>query len=164
MDSLEIEVDVNEAYIGRVSDDQPVEATLDAYPGWKIPGSVITTVPTADRQKATVKVRIRFDERDPRILPDMGVNVAFLEAAQAQQDTPAVRTEVRIPATAVREDEGSAVVFVVRGDSVERRAVRVGREQSGEVTVEAGVSVGERVVVEPPAELEDGGRIKETER
>ena len=88
MTSLEIEVDVNESYITRVSDKQPVRAVLDAYPDWSIPAHVITTVPTADRQKATVLVRIAFTELDPRILPDMGVKVTFLkESADAAQAT-----------------------------------------------------------------------------
>ena len=81
MSSLEIEVDVNETYINRVVPGQKVEATLDAYPDWQIPAHVITTIPSADRQKATVKVRIAFEGLDPKILPDMGVKVAFLRDA-----------------------------------------------------------------------------------
>ena len=77
MNSLEIEIDVNESYINRVEPGQPVEATLDAYPDWKIPCKVIAIIPTADRQKSTVKVRVGFDKLDPRILPEMGVKVAF---------------------------------------------------------------------------------------
>src|SRR6185295_8523506 len=77
MDSLEIEVDVNESYINRVQSGQPVEATLDSYPDWHIPAKVIAIIPTADRQKATVKVRLGFEKLDPRILPDMSVKVAF---------------------------------------------------------------------------------------
>ena len=88
MKSLEIEVDVNESYINRVAARQPVTAVLDAYPDWQIPGRVITTVPTADRQKATVLVRIAFDELDPRILPDMGVKVTFLREAAAAEAAP----------------------------------------------------------------------------
>lgn len=80
MDSLEIEVDVNEAFIGRVFEGQKVEANLDAYPTWTIPASVIAIIPTADRAKATVRVRIRIEEKDARILPDMGVKVAFLKS------------------------------------------------------------------------------------
>jgi RND family efflux transporter MFP subunit len=165
MDSLEIEVDVNEAYIGRVFEGQPVQATLDAYPDWKIPGSVIIAVPTADRQKATVKVRIRFQELDPRILPDMGVKVAFLEreapaAPDGTVSTPRARTEVRIPASAVRQEEGRAVVYVLQGKAVERRGVTLGREEAGEVAVASGLEAGERVVVEPPAGLADGDKVK----
>jgi RND family efflux transporter MFP subunit len=158
MSSLEIEVDVNESYINRVSPGQRVEATLDAYPEWRIPGKVITTVPTADRQKATVLVRIAFDQLDPRILPDMGIKVAFLGA-----ETPAaaaVAPPVVIPKTAVRTDAGSQVVFVVTGDSrVERRALRLGPAKDDRVEVASGLTPGEKIVLEPPAALKDGDRV-----
>ena len=161
MSSLEIEVDVNESYINRVSPAQRVVATLDAYPDWDIPASVITTIPAADRQRATVLVRIAFDELgDPRILPDMGINVAFLEAGPppevAVTDAP---PRLWIPAEALRNDGGTQVVFVAHGDTVERRAVATGLEDGGDVEVLAGVAAGERVVVEGPAELADGDRV-----
>jgi RND family efflux transporter MFP subunit len=161
MSSLEIEVDVNESYINRVSPAQRVVATLDAYPDWEIPASVITTIPTADRQRATVLVRIAFDELgDPRILPDMGVNVAFLEsgpppAASVVDAAP----RLWIPSGALRSDSGAQVVFVARGDTVERRAVTTGLEDGGDVEVLAGVAAGEQVVVEGPPELADGDRV-----
>ena len=88
MDSLEIEVDVNESYIARVKPGQPVTAVLDAYPDWQIPAKVRTVIPTADRQKATVKVRVTFDRLDPRILPDMGVKVTFLGEEASQRRPP----------------------------------------------------------------------------
>ena len=123
MSSLEIEVDVNETYINRVVTGQKVEATLDAYPDWQIPAHVITTIPSADRQKATVKVRIGFDALDPRILPDMGVKVSFLRdepaAGQARR-----RRAVIVPKAAIRSVDGKAIVFVVNDDRVERRAVQ----------------------------------------
>ena len=161
MSSLEIEVDVNESYINRVSPAQRVLATLDAYPDWQIPASVITTIPAADRQRATVLVRIAFDELgDPRILPDMGVNVAFLEAGpppgEAVADAP---PRLWIPSEALRSDGGTQVVFVARGETVERRAVTTGLEDGGDVEVLAGVTAGERVVIEGPAELADGDRV-----
>jgi RND family efflux transporter MFP subunit len=161
MSSLEIEVDVNESYINRVSPAQRVVATLDAYPDWEIPASVITTIPTADRQRATVLVRIAFDELgDPRILPDMGVNVAFLEAGPPPEEA-VVEAEPRlwIPSAALRSDGGAQVVFVARGDTVERRAVTTGLEDGGDVEVLAGLAAGEQVVVEGPAELADGERV-----
>jgi RND family efflux transporter MFP subunit len=161
MTSLEIEVDVNESYINRVRDDQRVVANLDAYPDWEIPASVITTIPTADRQRATVLVRIAFDELgDPRILPDMGVNVAFLEAGPPPEEA-VVEAEPRlwIPSAALRSDGGAQVVFVARGDTVERRAVTTGLEDGGDVEVLAGLAAGEQVVVEGPAELADGERV-----
>ncbi len=157
MSSLEIEVDVNESYINRVSPAQRVEAVLDAYPEWRIPGRVIITVPTADRQKATVLVRIAFDELDPRILPDMGIKVAFLGA-----ETPAAlaATPVTIAKSALRTEAGSQVVYVVTGDNrVERRAIRVGPIRNDRVEVISGLTPGERLVVEPPAVLKDGDRV-----
>ena len=161
MSSLEIEVDVNESYINRVSPEQRVVATLDAYPDWEIPASVITTIPAADRQRATVLVRIAFDELgDPRILPDMGVNVAFLETGPPPTEVVAdVAPRLWIPSAALRSDGGARVVFVARGDLVERRAVTTGLEDGGDVEVLAGVSAGERVVVEGPPALADGDRV-----
>ena len=160
MSSLEIEVDVNESYINRVSPGQRVVGTLDAYPDWEIPAYVITTVPAADRQRATVLVRIAFDDLgDSRILPDMGVNVAFLEAGPPEQDAPDAAPGLWIPSEALRGDGGRPVVFVARGDTVERRAVTTGLEDGSDVEVLAGVSVGERVVVEGPSAMADGVRV-----
>ena len=161
MSSLEIEVDVNESYINRVSPAQRVVATLDAYPDWEIPASVITTIPAADRQRATVLVRIAFDELgDPRILPDMGVNVAFLESGPPPEESVVdAAPRLWIPSEALRSDSGAQVVFVARGDTVERRAVTTGLEDGGDVEVLAGVAAGEQVVVEGPPELADGDRV-----
>ena len=156
MGSLEIEVDVNESYINRVQDDQRVVATLDAYPDWDIPAAVITTVPAADRQRATVLVRIGFDELDPRILPDMGVKVAFLEE---QSQTLARETRLVMPAAAARNQDGQDVVYVIRGDLAERRAVRLGSVVGDQVEVIAGLTAGERLIVDGPADLADGDRV-----
>ncbi|HXQ82122.1 MAG TPA: efflux RND transporter periplasmic adaptor subunit [Opitutaceae bacterium] len=158
MESLEIEIDVNEAYINRVEAGQPVEATLDAYPDWKIPCKVIAVIPTADRQKSTVKVRIGFDRLDPRILPEMSVKVAFREAGDARP--PAGRT-VLVPRSAVREDGGRDVVMVVRGGRAERRAVTVSSATDEEAALSAGVAAGERVVVGGPKDLPDGVAVRE---
>jgi RND family efflux transporter MFP subunit len=159
MGSLEIEVDVNEAYINRVKDRQKVEATLDAYPDWQIPAHVITTIPSADRQKATVKVRIGFEHLDPRMLPDMGVKVSFLADAPAMgQAAPAPR--VVVPKGAVRSSGGKSVVFVLKDDRVERRAVGVGLENGDLVELVSGVSAGERVVVDGPPTLKDGDKVR----
>ena len=160
MSSLEIEVDVNESYINRVSPGQRVVATLDAYPDWEIPARVITTIPAADRQRATVLVRIAFDDLgDSRVLPDMGVDVAFLEAGPPEADATDAAPGPWIPSEALRSDGGRPVVFVARGDTVEQRAVTTGLENGSEVEVLAGVSVGERVVVEGPAAIADGDRV-----
>lgn len=155
MSSLEIEVDVNEAYINRVKPGQKVEATLDAYSDWKIPASVITSVPTADRQKATVKVRIGFDELDPRILPDMGVKVAFLDDTPRDPVT-ATSPRWEIPVQALRKDGEQDFVFVLQGERVERRTVQVGARRDDRATITDGLVTGEHVVVEGPEELADG--------
>ena len=154
MSSLEIEVDVNESYIANVSTGQPADAVLDAYPDWHIPATVRTVIPTADRQKATVKVRLTFDQLDPRILPDMGVKVAFLEIRPAQADGPSAMA--LIPAGAIRQDAGHSVVFVLAGERLERRAVSVGRSVDSGVEIMAGLTPGENVVVNGPEELKDG--------
>ncbi len=160
MTSLEIDVDVNESYINRVRSGQHAEAVLDAYPDWRIPASVIAVVPSADRQKATVKVRLAFDHLDPRILPDMGVKVAFLgDEAPRTVAAAAAAPEVRVPRRALRDDHGQAVAFVVQGDHVERRAVRVAPGTGDEAVVLAGLSAGEQVVIEGPADLADGRKV-----
>jgi len=156
MASLEIEVDVNESYINRVRADQEVEAVLDAYPDWKIPCRVIAIVPTADRDRATVRVRIGFDELDPRILPDMGVKVAFRETEVEQ----AVRRVVLIPKEAVHKDDGRDVVFVIVGDKVERRAVTLSVSEGKDAIVTAGIEGGESVVVQGPPDLADGDQVE----
>jgi RND family efflux transporter MFP subunit len=158
MASLEIEVDVNESYIARVRPDQRVEATLDAYPEWQMSAKVRTVIPTADRQKATVKVRISFAALDPRILPDMGVKVAFLTEPAAEAEAAPV--QALVPGPAVRNDQGHDVVFVVKDGTVERRAVKPGTTRGGDIEILAGVSVGETVVVGGPADLKDGQRVK----
>jgi multidrug efflux pump subunit AcrA (membrane-fusion protein) len=160
MSSLEIEVDVNEGYINRVRDGQPVEAVLDAYQDWRIPAHVIAVVPTADRQKATVKVRIGFNHLDPRILPDMGVKVSFLQEAVAADPARTVAPRILMPKSAARVDAGRAIVFVVHGTRVERRAVKLGSEGGGQVEVLSGLADGERVVTDGPATLKDGDTIE----
>ncbi len=163
MSSLEIEVDVNEAYIQRVEPGQKVQATLDAYRDWAIPATVITTIPAADRQKATVTVRIAFDALDPRILPDMGIKVAFLAVADSAE-APSVRV-VRLGRAALRGPQGDEFVFVVGPDGkLERRAVKVGAGSGDPVEVVAGLAAGERVVLEGPAELSAGTVVAERKK
>jgi len=153
MSSLEIEVDVNESYIANVRVGQKVIATLDAYPQWKIPASVRTLIPTADRQKATIKVRIAFDELDPRILPDMGVKVAFMSKKTPPQDTTSVTV---VPKVAVRKIDENPIVFVVKNDVVERRVVKTGRTLGKTIEILAGLDEGEQVVIEHLTDLNDG--------
>jgi HlyD family secretion protein len=170
MSSLEIEVDVNESYINRVSPNQKATAVLDAYPDWQIPAHVITTIPSADRQKATVLVRLAFDasatpratsgggQLDPRILPDMGVKVAFHGGEPAAESSG--KALILVPRTAVRTEGGTSVVFAIDGDRrAERRAVKVGVEQGDKVEILSGLNGGEQVIVSPPGDLRDGMRV-----
>jgi HlyD family secretion protein len=158
MNSNEIEVDVNESYIARVLPNQPVTATLDAYPDWQIPAKVRTVIPTADRQKATVKVRISFLKLDPKILPDMGVKVAFLSEEQPKAKGPEPITYV--PKSAVRSDGGTSFVFLVHDGKVEHRAIRVGADRGTDVAIMAGVMPGDSLVVAGPPTLHDGDKVE----
>jgi len=157
MGSLEIDVDVNESYINRVQDGQPVEATLDSYPDWKIPAKVIAIIPTADRQKATVKVRVGFEKLDPRILPDMSAKVAFESAAAA----PAAGHDLLIPQTAVQTDAGKTFAWVLHDSGrAERRAITVGATQGADIAVTAGLQAGEKIILDG-ANLTDGATVAE---
>jgi RND family efflux transporter MFP subunit len=158
MESLEIEIDVNESYINRVRAGQAVEASLDAYAEWKIPCKVIAIIPTADRQKSTVKVRVGFDHLDPRILPEMSVKVAFREAGGSG---PVVGPTVTAPKTAVQQRDGHDVVLVVQGGHAQRREVTVSKMLLDEVLISAGVAAGERVVVDSAPGLTDGAAVAE---
>lgn len=161
MDSLEIEVDVSESHINRVQEGLPVVATLDAYPEWAIPAKVIAIVPTADRQKATVRVRVGFERLDPRILPQMSVKVAF----QSNVDTTAAGPPaLAVPRDAVTRQEGRDAVFVVRDGTVERRAVTVERIDGERALLAAGVEDGERIVIEGLEGLQDGDAVVEEGR
>jgi RND family efflux transporter MFP subunit len=156
MDSREIEVDVNEAYVNRVHGTQRVQAVLDAYPDWQIPAHVIGIVPTADRQKATVKVRIAFDGLDPRILPDMGVKVSFFDPEAMAKGT----SGVKVPEKAIVRDGDASRVWIVVDNKASPRKVRTGEVRDGEVTVVSGLKGGDVVVVDPPKRLRDGATVK----
>ncbi|MDH3546167.1 MAG: efflux RND transporter periplasmic adaptor subunit, partial [Gammaproteobacteria bacterium] len=159
-DSLEIEVDVNEAYIQRVKAGQPVSAILDAYPDWRIPAEVIAIVPTADRQKATVKVRIGLRERDDRVLRDMGVKVAFL-GAEAPADATKVSQGVLIAGESLRSDASGDFVWLVRADAVEKQYVEIsGQRDRPQVLVVNGLTVGDTIVRSSAAPLTAGRSIK----
>jgi RND family efflux transporter MFP subunit len=158
MDSLEVEVDVGEAFIGRVQPKMPTEATLNAYPDWKIPGEVIAIIPTADRGKATVKVRVALDVRDPRIVPDMGVRVSFLEKAQPL--AAKTRPGVLVPAAAIVTRDGKDVAFVVADETVQGHALKLGRTLGDDREVLDGLAGGETVVLDPPEKLADGARVR----
>ena len=160
MNSNEIEVDVNESYIARVKDGQHVTAILDAYPDWEIPSHVRTIIPTADRQKATVKVRISFDKLDPRILPDMGIKVTFLgDERKEEPGKKAAAALPLIPQNAVRDDGGKKIVFLVKDNHLERRAITLGDNRGSDTEVAAGLAVGDVVVVNGPPDLHDGQTV-----
>jgi RND family efflux transporter MFP subunit len=161
MDSLEVGVDVNEAYIGQVKPDMPCEAVLDAYPDWKVPAHVIAIVPAADRGKATVKVRVALEQKDARLVPDMGVRIAFLGARPAAS-APALHG-VLVPSQAVVQRDEQSVVFVVTDGKVHKRAVKLAPQDVGTMKLVLddadGGKVGMRVVVSPPAALQDGAAV-----
>jgi RND family efflux transporter MFP subunit len=162
MDSLEVDVDVNEAYIGRVKPDMAAEAVLDAYPDWKIPAHVIAVVPTADRGKATIKVRVALEQKDARIVPDMGVRVSFLEQ-KPKTAGKAPPQGVLVPATAIAQRDGHSVVFVLDGERVRQRTVTPATQTYGDLRLlPAGVKAGDSVVVSPSAGLHDGADIVKT--
>ena len=162
MDSLEVEVDVSEAYIGQVQAGMPAEAVLDAYPDWKIPAHVIAIVPAADRGKGTVKVRVALEQKDARLVPDIGVRVSFL--AKKADAAPARAQAARgalVPAQALAQRDGRAVVFVVEDGKARLHAVTpVAPDVGAMKLIPAGVAVGDRVVLSPPAALEDGASVK----
>jgi RND family efflux transporter MFP subunit len=158
MESLEVEVEVGEAYIGRVKPGMPTQTALNAYPDWKIPGKVIAIIPAADRGKATVKVRVSLDARgDPRIVPDMGARVSFLEEADAQQRNETMG--VLVPAAAIVRRGDKDVAFVVSDGKVVERPLVLGRTLGDDRQVLHGLSAGEQVVLEPPETLADGMRV-----
>lgn len=162
MDSLEVEVDVGEAFIGRVEPKMPVEATLNAYPDWKIPAEVIAIIPAADRGKATVKVRIALKQKDPRIVPEMGVRVSFLEKPGAKsEDKP---QGVRVPTAAIVERGGETVAFALGDDdTVELRTLKTGNALGDDRQVLSGLSGGETVVLDPPEALQNGDKVRMAE-
>jgi RND family efflux transporter MFP subunit len=160
MASLEIEVDVNESYIQRVRVDQFVQAVLEAYPEWKIPAKVIAIIPAADRQKATVKVRIGFQANDPRILPDMGVKVAFLNAEPVADENPKEPLGIRVPITAVRHDGENKYIFVVKDGVAEMRRVTLNASYGNNSYVGSGLRPGEDFVAEITPELKDGAKVE----
>ncbi len=158
MASLEVEVEVGEAFIGRVKPGMRTETILNAYQDWKIPGRVIAIIPAADRGKATVKVRVGLDAKgDPRIVPDMGARVGFLEDAKpAQADA---KPGVLVPAAAIAQRGDRDVAFVVNGGMASLRKLTLGRTLGEDREVLAGVAGGEQVVLDPPETLADGARV-----
>lgn len=157
LQTLEVEVDVNEAYIAQITDEQPTRIVLDAYPAVSFAGKVRQIVPTADRQRATVQVKVAITDRDPRILPEMGARVEFLEAvAEGATEAPA---RVFVPAAAVRNDGPATIVWVVRNGVVAKVVIEAGPVSGGRREVRSGLSGGESVVLDPPASLSEGDKV-----
>ena len=163
MSSLEVEVEVNESYINRVQSGQPVEATLDSYPDWRIPAKVIAIIPTANRQNATVKVRVGFEKLDPRILPEMSVKVAFQTSEVRDPSSPNTPRNPTIPKSAVQKRDGKDIVWVVSGGRAELRAITVSATRGEQVEVSAGLNGGEKIVIDAPDTLAEG-RVTEAKR
>jgi len=157
MNSLEVDVDVNETYISRVVPDMPVQAVLDAYPDWKIPAHVIAIIPSADKSKATVKVRIALDQKGPRVIPQMGVRVSFLEKKDANRKP---LPGVLVPKSAIVQRDGKDVVFVVKGGRAERTAVTTGADFSDLKQVTQGLNAGAEVVTTPAEDLKGGEKVQ----
>jgi RND family efflux transporter MFP subunit len=164
MNSNEIEVDVNESYIARVKEGQEVRATLDAFPEFPYKAKVRTVIPTADRQKATVKVRISFLKLDDKILPDMGVKVAFLEeakpAATRKGAEKAPEEVIYIPKSAVRSESNASFVYLIKDGVLERRAVSIGMERGTDIGVLAGLTPGDSIVIKGPVNLHNGDEVE----
>ena len=158
MQSLEVEVEVGEAFIGRVKPGMPTETILNAYQDWKIPGKVIAIIPAADRGKATVKVRVGIDAKDARIVPDMGARVSFLEEAKPVQAD--VKPGVLVPAAAIVERDGKDVAFAIDGEAVQQRTLKLGRTLGDDREVLEGLNGGDAVVLDPPERLADGSRVR----
>jgi RND family efflux transporter MFP subunit len=160
MKSIEVEVDVNESYIARVRTGQKAISTLDAYPDWQIPSTVRTVIPTADRQKATVKVRVAFDQLDPKILPDMGVKVAFLDDEPVRAQGKTADAKAIVAKSAVHTENGKSVVYLVKDKTLERRAVTLGAERGGDVEIMAGVMPGDMLVMGGTEALREGQKVE----
>lgn len=161
MDSLEIEVEVGESFIGRVQPKMKAESTLNAYPEWKIPGEVIAIIPTADRGKATVKVRVALQVRDPRIVPEMGARVSFIETLSSREN---LEQGVRVPQSALIERDGNTLAFALRENNrVEQRKVETGTKLGDNLVALSGLTAGDVVVIDPPAQLRDGNKVSVAE-
>jgi RND family efflux transporter MFP subunit len=160
MDSLEVEVDVNENFITRVRPGQPVTIRLNAYPDWEIPGEVIAIIPTADRSKATVKVRVAFKRRDERILPEMGARVSFLQDAAANTANAPARRALIVPVEAVEVNGDTGTVFILHDDKVEQRTVKLGAQSAQGQVVLSGIDAGAKLAIAVSGKLSDGVKVR----
>ena len=157
--TLEVGVDVNESYIARLAHGQPADIVLDAYPEVHFPGMIRAIYPSADRDKATIPVRIRFAVEDPRIRPDLGAKVTFTEK-QAATEIVTVKKVLAIPATAVRPRNGEQIAWIVRGGKCEPVVVAVGEAENGTVPVISGLNEGDQVVIQPTPRMHKGMRVQ----
>ncbi len=159
MSSLEVEADVSESNITRVATGQPCEITLDAYPDKRYPGFVHKIVPTADRAKATVLTKVRFKDRDERVLPEMSAKVTFL-SKELEASVQSAPPKLTIPGNAIINKEGNSTVYVVKDDHVEAIRVKLGERIGERFEVKEGLQQGDRVVVRPNQGLATGTKIK----
>lgn len=157
MSSLEVEVDVNESYINRVQPGQPAITNLNAYPNWDISSEVIAIIPTADRNKATVKVRIGLLEKDERVLPDMGAKVSFLK--EQVTEAPEEINGVMIPSSAIIKEDDLSYVFVIKNGLIIKTKIAIGSSSSNFSRLIDGVEVGDNVVTDPNNELQNGQEV-----
>jgi RND family efflux transporter MFP subunit len=160
LSTLEVEVDVNEAYIARITGAQPAHIVLDAYPDTSFRGRVRQVVPTADRDKATVQVKVSILDHDPRILPEMGAKVVFEENASSAQSAATVAERVLVPKGALVRDANGTRVWLVEKDRAQSKSVEAGLERGDRVEIRSGLSGGESVILDPPAGLKDGARVR----
>ena len=160
LSTLEVEVDINEAYIGGIRRDQSAEITLDAYPDAQFRGHVRQIVPTADRQKATVLVRVAIDSKDTRIMPEMGARVVFNEVSDGKAAAAPVASRVYVPAAAVRNEAGADVAWVISAGRAHRRAIEAGPVMGDKREVRKGITAGETLILDPPTTLTEGARVK----
>jgi len=162
MSTLEVEVDVNEAYIARIHGGQPARITLDAYPDTTFRGRVRQVVPTADRERATVQVKVSITDKDPRILPEMGARVDFLEPNPGRAAAAPVAAVIRVPSDAVREDSGRSVVWIVRDNRLTRREVVAGPVSAGQREIRSGLTGGEELLLSGVDTPREGMRVQKT--
>ncbi len=158
MDSLEVEVDVNESFINRVKPGQPVITNLNAYPKWDIPSEVIAIIPTADRNKATVKVRIALLEKDERVLPDMGSRVSFLRKVETKmEETP--KEGVMIPLAAISVSKDQSFVQALKENKIIITNIEIAEETANYARVTKGLKSGMKVIARFDDDLEDNQKV-----
>jgi RND family efflux transporter MFP subunit len=159
--TLEVEADINESSITKITMRLPAIVELDALPGEKLEAETYQIVPTADRQKATVKVKVRFKKVDERVLPDMSAKIAFVQKPEAEGEGGQVAaSRITVPRTALQERDGKKVVLVLSGDTVREQTVTLGSDSGDRTEIKQGLAGGEMVVVRGGESLANGARVK----